>query len=132
MLDTVCSADFSLDTLIESFTASDFVKNNRDLPLGGTVTVGDLADKASASSDVQAQRDKEITVTTTIGKVFDLVGEENLQTRIEELAGKAGYNPLYEFTRDNVLHYWALLIRFVLAFAALATITLEFIDKDKR
>ena len=108
------------------------MKNNRDLPLGGIVTLGELADMASASSDVQAQRGKEITVTTTIGKVFDLVSEENLQNRIEEPAGKAGYNPLYEFTRDNVLHCWALLIRFVPAFAALVTIALEFIDKNKR
>jgi hypothetical protein len=31
-----------------------------------------------------------------------------------------------------VIGYWMNLILFVLAFAALATITLEFIDKDKR
>ena len=32
----------------------------------------------------------------------------------------------------NILSYWLRLLVFVLAFAALSTITLEFIDKDKR
>ena len=35
-------------------------------------------------------------------------------------------------TEENVVDYWMSLLQFVLAFALLATITLEFIDKDKR
>jgi len=38
----------------------------------------------------------------------------------------------YEYTVDNVTDYWFTLFMFILAFAALSTITLEFIDKDKR
>ena len=32
----------------------------------------------------------------------------------------------------NILEYWLRLIFFIFLFAALATVTLEFIDKDKR
>ena len=38
----------------------------------------------------------------------------------------------YDNTREKILKYWFRLLPFVLAFAMLATITLEFIDKDKR
>ena len=33
---------------------------------------------------------------------------------------------------DNIVEYWLHLLMFILAFGRLATITLEFIDKDKR
>ena len=38
----------------------------------------------------------------------------------------------YALTEENVTEYWAHLIAFIILFALLATVTLEFIDKDKR
>ena len=51
---------------------------------------------------------------------------------LEEKAAAANYKPEYECIPDNILKYWLHLFGFILAFALLATITLEFIDKDKR
>ena len=42
------------------------------------------------------------------------------------------FNPDYELSAENVGGYWLNLIGFALIFAAFATVTLEFIDKDKR
>ena len=33
---------------------------------------------------------------------------------------------------DNIVEYWLHLLMFILVFGMLSTITLEFIDKDKR
>ena len=49
-----------------------------------------------------------------------------------EKAAAANYKPEYENTIENIGEYWIRLLVFILAFAALATITLEFIDRDKR
>ena len=38
----------------------------------------------------------------------------------------------YDNSWENIVGYWLVLIAFVLVFAILSTITLEFIDKDKR
>ena len=54
------------------------------------------------------------------------------KTFLEEKAAKFSYTSDYEYTRENIAGYWTNLLLFVLAFALLATITLEFIDKDKR
>ena len=51
---------------------------------------------------------------------------------LQNKVAAASHEKDYEFTPENILEYWLRLILFVLAFAALATITLEFIDKDKR
>ena len=42
------------------------------------------------------------------------------------------YKEEYELSRGRVAEYWMHLIGFTVLFAALAVITLEFIDKDKR
>ena len=69
---------------------------------------------------------------TTLGKLLNIVGEDRVKAFLEEKAAATSYKADYEFTLDNVVDYWAQLLLFVLAFALLATITLEFIDKDKR
>ena len=53
-------------------------------------------------------------------------------TKNQEKAAAASYNPAYEYTKDNVIGYWLHLSLFIVVFAMLAMITLEFIDKDKR
>ncbi|MDO4865207.1 MAG: ABC transporter permease [Clostridia bacterium] len=103
-----------------------------DVRLGGTTTVGEIVDLAAANPDVQAHRDASYTFSTTLGKLLDIVGEENVKTFLEEKAAQASYVADYEYTEDNITRYWLHLALFILAFAALATITLEFIDKDKR
>ena len=104
----------------------------RDVQLGGVTTVGEAVDTLSSLDDIQAQRDKSFTLKTTVGKVLDIVGQDKVKSFLEEKAAAASYKSDYELTKDNVMKYWMHLLTFILAFALLSTVTLEFIDKDKR
>ena len=50
----------------------------------------------------------------------------------EETASEAMYDPDYSYTAGNILHNWIHILIFILVFALLSVVTLEFIDKDKR
>ena len=67
-----------------------------------------------------------------MGDLLNLAGEDKVMTFIAEKAAAANYKPEYDYTFDNISDYWIRLFIFILAFAALATITLEFIDRDMR
>ena len=73
-----------------------------------------------------------IALPATVGDVLNLVGEDKVMKFLEEKAAAANYKIEYEYSEGNVADYWFTLVMFILAFAALSTITLEFIDKDKR
>ena len=118
--------------VIDAVDASGLPEKYGSTEIGGTFTVGEIVDLAAENPDLQARRDQEITVRTTLGKVMDIVGEKNIKTFLEEKAAAVSYEPAYEHTAENVAGYWMQLILFIFVFAALATITLEFIDKDKR
>lgn len=77
-------------------------------------------------------RIKSFEVKTTVGQIIELAGEENARKAIEDAGRTAGYEKDYEYSRENVIGYWADLILFALAFAFLAMFFLEFIDKDRR
>ena len=82
--------------------------------------------------DVQAHREDSRTFTTTVGQLMDVAGEDEVNSYLEESAAKASYKPEYENTKENINGYWMKMITFIFAYAFLAMITLEFIDKDKR
>jgi len=95
-------------------------------------TVGELIDRIAADSYIQANRDQSYTINSTIGGIIRLIGIDRVENYLlYEVAGDSA-NPEYELSRSNVGYYWLRLIGFTLVFAALSTITLEFIDKDKR
>lgn len=68
----------------------------------------------------------------TLGDVIDAVGEERVRDAIEDAVRVASYKQDYEQTDDNVVGCWIVLCGMSLLFAAMAVISLEFIDKDKR
>ena len=103
-----------------------------DKVIGDSFTIGEAVDWLASNADVQARRDQEINVHTTVGRVLDLVGEEKVKTFLEQKAAAVNYNPEYACTLGNVVSHWMDLSVFIFGFAALAMITLEFIDKDKR
>ena len=67
-----------------------------------------------------------------MGDLVNMIGEERVKDLLQNKIADASYNSDYDNTPDNVMGYWLTLSLFVLAFAALSMITLEFIDKDKR
>ena len=97
-----------------------------------SVTVGELLDQIVEDPTLQAHRGNSYTLNITVGKLMDVVGRERLKGFLEEKAAQASYKADYALTEENVISYWMHLILFIFAFATLATVTLEFIDKDKR
>ncbi len=118
--------------VVDAIGASGLLEKFGETEIGGTVTLGEAVDRLAGNPDVQARRDQVFIVRTTVGRVLDIVGEDNVRTFLEQKAAAANYTPEYAYTRSNVIGYWTDLLFFVFAFALLATITLEFIDKDKR
>ncbi len=118
--------------VLEGLDASGFMEKYGDMELGGITTVGELIDLMADDEDIQAMRGEQITLSITMGDLLDIIGEGNVRSFLEQKAAEASYNASYDHTLDNVIFYWLHLILFIIAFAALATITLEFIDKDKR
>ena len=122
----------TVDDVLNAIDAKGLLEKYSDVEVGGTITVGEIVDLVAGNPDVQARRDTEFSVKITVGKLLDMIGEDKVKTFLEEKAAAASYQADYEYTLDNVLNDWLHLIVFIFAFALLATITLEFIDKDKR
>ena len=122
----------TVEDLLNAVDASGLLDKYSNTQVGGVFTVGQAVDFLAGNADVQSRRDTEITLKTTVGRLIDLAGEEKVKTFLEEKAAAASYNADYENTPENVISYWMHLILFIFVFALLATVTLEFIDKDKR
>ena len=122
----------TMGDVLDLLDASGLWEQNKDATLEASATVGEIVDRMAASPESQAHREDGCTFTTTVGGLLDLVGEENVRTFLEEKAAEASYVPQYDYTRENILDYWLHLVGFIAAFALLSTVTLEFIDRDKR
>jgi len=120
------------DLLLEQTGAAELIESlGVELP-EINMTVGEMIDEISRKPDVQAHLADSHTFLFTIGEVIDLVGEDKVADALQNKVAEASHVADYDNTRENILKYWFRLLVFVLAFAALSTITLEFIDKDKR
>ena len=108
------------------------VEQYRDTEVNETMTVGEIADLLKNDEALQQQRDRTITLKTTVGQVMDSIGEENVKNFIQEKTAAAAYKKEYESSKINIIRNWLMLGVFILAFAMLSTIVLELIDKDKR
>jgi hypothetical protein len=96
------------------------------------ITVGDVVDVMKNNEVIQANRDKTFSLKMTVGEMLDLLGEENVKNFVMRKTAEASQKPEYARTRSNIAKNWLMLAVFIFAFAALATIVLELIDKDKR
>ena len=92
----------------------------------------EIVEEVKKDPEYQELADDGVTLHTTVGKLLEVVGEEDVKTMINQKTAEASYDPAYENRREVIAGYWADLTLFILVFAALATISLEFIDKDKR
>ena len=118
--------------VLDAVDAAGIMDRYADATVDASFTLGQAIDLLAGNPDLQAGRDQKITLKTTVGKLVDLAGEDKVKTFLEQRAAEANYVEDYEYNPENVAGYWAHLMLFILAFAALSTITLEFIDKDKR
>ena len=132
ILDKEIGATLTLGQVLDALHAEEIVASIGDKQLNQSVTLGQAVDFLRNNEAIQAERDREFTFKITINDLFDLVGEENVKTLIQEKTAQASYIADYEHSDVNVVSNWIMLFLFVLAFAAMATLSLEFIDKDKR
>lgn len=130
--DDVIGEGLTLGEALDMLDSSGFWDRHANETIEIHATVGDIVDRAAANPDIQAHRDESRTFQTTLGGLIDLVGEDNVKAFLEEKAAAASFKPEYVRTEENILQYWLHLLAFILAFALLSTVTLEFIDKDKR
>lgn len=129
------------DAIAEGFTVGDVLDilekaeiwdEYADKTLEAHATIGEIVDRMAANAQIQASRDEKYAFKTTVGGLIDLVGESNVKSFLEEKAAAASYKADYAYEQYKVINYWLRLFAFVLVFALLSTVTLEFIDKDKR
>ena len=122
----------NLEALLGQAGTSDTV-STQDLKLPELdMTLGELVDMVAADPEVQAHLGDSTTLHSTIGELITLAGEDKVADILQNKIGEASQVVEYERSKANILEYWLRLILFVFAFAALSTLTLEFIDKDKR
>ena len=131
------------EEIVETVTAGEVIDRLQDTNISGIaklralelqdgVTAGDIIDYMAEDPRVKENRDKSYTVHTTVGELMELVGKKKVENWMSTGASSASYRAEYEYDPYNVGEYWIKLFGFVLLFAALAVVTLEFIDKDKR
>ena len=130
--DQSLTSEITVDDAIRSLRLDELAQSDGDVPLNKPITLGEAIDFLSGNEWVQSKREETVTVKLTIGDVFDLVGEENIKAAVEEKTAQAAWKAEYERTPENIIINWIMLGLFIMAFALLATLALELIDKDKR
>ena len=103
-----------------------------DQELVASMTLGELADRLAADPEMAEALSLAIPYKVTVSQVIDLLGWENVRRTLQDTMGEASLVPEYEHSRSNIASCWVILLFYTGVYAALATITLEFIDKDKR
>ncbi len=73
-----------------------------------------------------------ITGEVTVGDVLKSAGEQEIKDLLTYRTAQVSKTADYESTKENIMRYWMRLALFMIVFAALAVISLEFVDKDKR
>ena len=132
ILDKELGTTLTLGQVLDALHAEEIMENMKDQTLNQPVTLGQAVDFLLNNEALQAERDREFTFKTTVGEIFELLGEENVKQIVEEKTAAASRKADYERTVDNIVDNWMMLVLFIVVFAALATISLEFIDKDRR
>ena len=132
LLDKEIGKSVTLGQVLDKLHTDDLVKASSDVQVNPPVTVGTVVDFLKNNEALKAQRDKTITVKTTVGEIMDLFGEENVKEFVQQKTAEAAHKDEYENSLRNIAENWLMLGVFILAFAMLATIVLEMIDKDKR
>ena len=94
--------------------------------------IGGIVGIFKEDEQILGDPDKPYEFRILLGDLYDLAGRDNLKTFIDTRAASAGHIDDYERSKDLIATYWFTLFLFALLYAVLATVSLEFIDKDHR
>ena len=129
---TVLTGDMTVGQVIAELMDMEELDDVLEKDVGVITTFGEAVDFLSADETVREYRDETFSITANVGDVLDLVGREETKALVEKRASEALYNPDYAYTKENIVAKWLHLLVFIVVFALLSIITLEFIDKDRR
>ena len=132
ILDQEIGTTLTLGQVMDTLQIEETVKPHADETLNQPVTLGQIADFLKNNEALQARRDRTFTLNVTVGDLLDLLGEENVKSMIQQKTAQAARKDIYERSVENIAGNWIMLVLFAMAFAILATLALELIDKDKR
>ncbi len=108
------------------------VMANPDEVFNEPVSLGELADLLKSSEALRQRRDRPFPFKFTLGELFEVVGEDNVRDFVRQKSAAVGQKNEYAQTVSNIALNWLALAGFILLFAFLSMLVLEFIDKDKR
>lgn len=74
----------------------------------------------------------ELIPGVTVASALDIVEEAGLKEQFQKRLAQAAMNAEYNATAENLFSSWGHLLVFIVIFAVLTVVFLEFIDKDKR
>lgn len=86
----------------------------------------------TAWNTIYAMRGYEVDGMKPVKQFTDYILQNNLETELELEIASQSQVAAYAHTVENVLNCWGHLLAFIIVFAALSVIVLEFIDRDKR
>lgn len=130
--DEPLTGDVTVADAIRALMDQEALDDFLDSEVGTVSTIGETVDLIASDTAVRGLRDEGLVVHMTVGDAIDVIGREETMARIDEKASEAMYEPDYADTSENILHNWIHILIFIVVFALLSVITLEFIDKDKR
>ena len=132
ILDKEFGRTITVGQVLDALHTEEIVKAASGVQVNPQVTVGTVVDFLKNNEALAKQRDKTISRKITVGEILDLFGEENVKEFIQTKTAQAAYKAEYANTVENIVDNWIMLFFFIAAFAVLATVVLELIDKDKR
>ena len=132
LMDKQLGSVFTVGQLLDALQTDTVMAVLKDVQVGGRTTVGELVDRIAANPDVQKSRDEGIQIHLTVGKIFEMIGEQELSDLVQKKVAEVSRVPAYDKTEENILFYWGRFGMFIVVFALMAVIALEFIDRDKR
>ncbi|MCR4589995.1 MAG: ABC transporter permease [Lachnospiraceae bacterium] len=81
---------------------------------------------------LRAASNVELMQGVTLADAMNALEEQGMRETVQYKLAAATQNPDYNATIENLLSSWGHLVAFILVFAFLTIVFLEFIDKDKR
>ena len=140
-LDSEPVARYRGETIIPAVTAGEAAEYlNIRLPettdpdeiLSEPVSFGEIIDLLESGDTARLNRDQSFTLKATVGELISLLGEDHVRDFVRQKTAEAAYKADYEQSVGNIVINWFMLLVHTMVYAMIATLILEFIDKDKR
>lgn len=124
--DDPIEGDISLGQLMKLFAG---VSENT---VAGDEDLKDLSARLSELAETEGFGDIPVHYDFTLRSIIDVFGQERVKTVVNSVTAATSFNAAYVRSADTVKDAWTRLAVYAVAYALLAMLVLEFIDKDKR